>query len=458
MREPLTVGSLFSGLGSFDHGLELAGCRTIWQVEIEPACVAVLARHWPEVVRYGDITQVDPATLPVPDIIVGGFPCQDLSVAGNRKGLAGERSGLWYEFHRILRGCHSRWVIVENVDGLLSSNHGEGHAIVLGGLTGVLPRVPADGWQSGGFARGPFYNVAWRVLDAEYFGVAQRRNRVFFVGNSRNGSAAEVLFEPEGLPWDPPARRETGKEATVAVAASLTSGGSNPGGRRKEDDINLVPSVVGALSTGEGTHGYRYAGDDAAQGHFIPSIVGALVGAGGSHGYSLTGDRAAAGHFIPSVARPLRAQAQLAHREDADTLVAGSLTARYGKGADTTASDPLVYQRQGTNVGEIGALRRGNGHVTGGVPFVAHALTSEGADASEDGTGRGIPLIVEPEWAVRRLTPRECEKLQGLPPDWSRWGATGKEISDSARYRMIGNAGASPILTWIGRRIIASLS
>src|SRR5690625_1755314 len=164
-----------------------------WQVEIDSQARQGLAHHWPEVQRFEDVTNVGRSNLPKVDVLVGGFPCQDLSVAGRRAGLAGERSGLWWQFHRIISELAPRWVVIENVPGLLSSSSGRDLGIILGAL-GKL----GYGW-------------AYRVLDAQWFGVAQRRRRVFIVGHAGDRAApATVLFEPNRRTWDPPPRREAG--------------------------------------------------------------------------------------------------------------------------------------------------------------------------------------------------------------------------------------------------------
>ena len=181
----LTVGSLFSGVGGFDLGFERAGMNVRWQCEIDKAARGVLRRHWPEVTLYEDVRNVGNETASV-DVVMGGFPCQDVSVAGRRAGLAGERSGLWFEFARVLSDVVPQWVVVENVPGLLTSNGGDDFAAILHGLV----------------ERG--YRCAWRVLDSQYFGVPQRRRRLFIVGHLGDGRAAHVLFERTGNQWDPP--------------------------------------------------------------------------------------------------------------------------------------------------------------------------------------------------------------------------------------------------------------
>jgi len=208
-----THGSLFTGIGGFDLGLERAGWACQWQVEIDGKANGVLAHHWPDVERVEDICDVGRNNLKPVDLISGGFPCQDLSVAGKRKGLAGKRSGLWYEFHRVLAELKPQWVIIENVSGLLSSNGGRDFATILQGLAEIG------------------YLSAWRILDAQYFGVAQRRRRVFIVGSLGDGRAAEVLFERKGSEGDTPPRREAGEEVAAPIKASTPSrrgGGSWP--------------------------------------------------------------------------------------------------------------------------------------------------------------------------------------------------------------------------------------
>jgi DNA (cytosine-5)-methyltransferase 1 len=191
------VGSLFSGGGGFDIGFHAAGFETAWFCEIDPTARAVLARHWPEVPCYEDITKLDPAALPRVDVLLGGFPCQDVSVAGNRAGLAGERTGLFWEMARIIEGLRPTWLVLENVPGLLSSDGPNDMGAVL--------------WALG--ERG--YGWAYRVLDAQHWGVPQRRRRVFIVGRAGadTRSAASVLFESDRGAGDSAEGGEAGQGA-----------------------------------------------------------------------------------------------------------------------------------------------------------------------------------------------------------------------------------------------------
>jgi DNA (cytosine-5)-methyltransferase 1 len=179
MPEQLTIGSTFTGIGGADLGFEWAGFRVAWQCEFDAWKQQVLRAHWPDVPLYDDITTLhDP---PAVDVMLGGFPCQDLSVAGKRKGFDGERSALAFEFLRIARAGAPRWIVLENVPGLLSSNRGRDFAR-------LVDEVVASG-----------YGIGWRVLDARHFGVAQARRRVFLVARRADavvdsGAASRLAF------------------------------------------------------------------------------------------------------------------------------------------------------------------------------------------------------------------------------------------------------------------------
>lgn len=242
----LRFSSLFAGVGGFDLGFERAGMTSVAQVEIDPQCRTVLARHFPEARRHDDVTTATADTIGAIDLLCGGFPCQDLSVAGRRAGLAGKRSGLFYEFMRLVAERAPRWVVIENVPGLLSSRGGRDMGAVLGTL-GEL----GYGW-------------AYRSLDAQYFGLAQRRERVFIVGCLGDAArAAQVLFEPEGGGGHPPPRREAGQDVAGGAADSIGIGGGWPA------------DVAPTLGT---SWGYRSAGSQMQEmvsqkgGMFVPAM------------------------------------------------------------------------------------------------------------------------------------------------------------------------------------------
>lgn len=263
----MKVGSLFTGIGGFDLGFERAGFELAWSAEIDKAASGVLAKHWPGVWNYGDVKAVMDG-VPAVDVICGGFPCQDLSVAGHRAGLAGERSGLWFEFHRVLRELRPRYCVIENVPGLLSSNGGADFAVILRGLVELG------------------YRVSWRALDAQYFGLAQRRKRVFIVGSLGDGRSAEVLFEREGVRGHPPSRGEAGQGTSRDLAPSLAASGRGTAragesrgqdpliisGRGREDGLSdeIEEGLSPALRAGNG-------GSSRAQIVFDPNAASGLA-------------------------------------------------------------------------------------------------------------------------------------------------------------------------------------
>ena len=207
----LTGVSLFAGVGGFDLAMERNSVDVVANVEIDKQCQQVLAKHFPNAKQFSDITDVKGSDLIAAGfessrgIITGGFPCQDLSVAGKRRGLAGERSGLFWEIARLIEETKTEWFILENVPGLLTSNKGRDFGVVIGTMADIG------------------YSLAWRVLDAQHFGVPQRRRRVFIVGR-RTGdglSAAEVLFKSEGLRRNTTQSKQTRQDTATSTARSF---------------------------------------------------------------------------------------------------------------------------------------------------------------------------------------------------------------------------------------------
>jgi DNA (cytosine-5)-methyltransferase 1 len=469
----MTFGSLFSGCGAFDLGLRRAGMSGVWQCEIDSRCRELLSTYWPDTPRHDDVRTFDAKEFVRPDLIVGGFPCQDLSVAGRRAGLSGERSGLWWEYRRIISEFLPGWVLIENVPGLLSSNGGRDMGTIIGSL-GELG-----------------YGFAYRVLDAQWFGVPQRRRRVFVVGCLGDWRrAAEVLFERDCLPWDSPPSRK----ARTRVAASLTAGtssgsGVSKPGRRREDDVNIVAfaqnqrdevrdlnGIAGALASEPGMKQQTYIAQTAA-----------TLNSGGNNGgfrtepgehfvaHTLRGEGHDAsedgtGRGVPLVAHALTATATATGRLDPNGETFIPIDMRQASRGGTMTNN----RKEGSSGGAPGTGIGENGDpsptiATDHIPAVCFAIqeraVSESMTSGPGGKGyqeevaytmeaRHHAQNVANRSGVRRLTPRECERLQGLPDDWTRYDASGKEISDSKRYHMIGNAGAVPVLEWIGRRIV----
>lgn len=226
----LTLGSLFDGSGGFPLAAEMCGITPVWASEIDPFCVQVTSKRFPEMKHLGDITKINGAEIPPVNIITFGSPCQDLSVAGNRAGLDGSRSSLFLEAIRIFKemrettnGIYPNVVVWENVPGAYSSHKGEDFRRVLEEIAGVvapdvsIPRSAGGKWNSCGCIMGDGYSIAWRTLDAQYWGVPQRRKRIFLVADFGGGRAPEILFKRDGLQRDFKACGKARERASAAV-------------------------------------------------------------------------------------------------------------------------------------------------------------------------------------------------------------------------------------------------
>jgi DNA (cytosine-5)-methyltransferase 1 len=420
--------SLFSGIEAASHSWGRLGWEAVGFSEIDAFACALLAHHYPDVPNLGDVSRITreqvEALGPI-DLVCGGFPCQDLSVAGKRAGLKdadgnATRSGLFFDAMRVVGWARARWLVVENVPGMLSSHRGRDFAAVVGAMAGCEFDVPPDGWGNSGAAVGPLGLVEWRTLDAQFFGLAQRRKRVFLVRDSGDWAGrSPVLLEPEGLRGDSAPSRSAG----ARVAASLTRGAESSGrggyaGRRQEDDINIVAGSLGTSGPGAG---WRIGPDEAAA-HQVIAIQGSMLGRAVTAGPAGSGINEEGTSFTLT-------------KTDVHA-VALCLNAKGGGGRLDGESETLIP-------------------TTGAGFDVAHALRADGFDASEDGTGRGTPLVAHsmPGPEVRRLTPTECEVLQGFSPGYTAVPYRGKPAADGPRYKALGNSWACNVSRWIGERI-----
>ncbi len=414
-------GSTFSGIGGGDLAMESAGFEPAFQIENAKFPQRVLTERWPEVQRFDDITTVDVRQLERVDVLHGGFPCQDVSVAGRRAGLAGERSGLFFEFIRLAAALRPRWIVIENVPGLRSSwtavdpsllefdaDEGPGRQVVLEETSDfgtVLDTLEELG-----------YGWAVRSFDAQYFGLAQRRERVFIVGCLGDAAgAAAVLFEPEGGSGDPP----TGGSAGEDVAYALTSRAG--GGRLEREDTYVTHALTGE-------------GHDASED-------------GTGRGTPLVASTLSAGSLTSGVSAPGR------RREDDTNLVviqdARGLRDKAQNGIDISEGGPM-YTLDGTSEHAVAFAENQRGEVV--TSEVTHQLSGGGGKP-----GQGYAAAMTP-MGVRKLTPLECERLQGFPDGWTcLCGAQGVTAEctcpDGPRYKALGNAIAVPVMVWIARRI-----
>lgn len=417
----MKYGSVCSGIEAASKAWEPIGWKPAWFSEIEPFPSAVLAHHWPEVINLGDMTKIADAVrtggVEAPDVLVGGTPCQAFSIAGLREGLSDDRGQLTLSYVELAnaidakrreRGEPEAIIVWENVPGVLSSKD-NAFGCFLAGLAGESSELQSSGgkWTHAGCVSGPERVVAWRVLDAQFFGVAQRRRRVFVVASARKGfDPAAVLFELDSVRRDSAPRRETQK----AVAA-LTARG------------------VGACG----------ADDNQAQaGHLIAFGGGNTAGhidvatACTAHGIRLDFDTetfAVHGTQDPDT-----------NRELAHTL------GRNNGQENAIVTEPFTLAIRGRSEGSTVEVRNDG---------TANALlTPNGGRA-----GIGVGAI---GWGVqvRRLTPIECERLQGFPDNHTMISWRGKdadECPDGPRYKAIGNSMAVPVMRWIGERIAAAL-
>lgn len=431
----LTVGSLFAGIGGFDLGLERAGMEVKWQVEIEPFCQRVLRRSF-DAILHNDVTAL-PDELPYVDLMCGGFPCQDVSIAGRRAGLSGERSGLFFSFAALAARLNPDWVVIENVPGLLSQSDGRDFAIVLRTLDEL------------GFVGG------WTVLDSQFFGLAQRRDRVFIVGHSRasRASAAAVLFDAES--WSggtAPSTQARAETAAATLRGRSSRAGVNAPRRGGEDDANLVAyalrrdpggigqahntNFVAAPITASEGRTYAHAGNNPGGLH---NVVAACLNSGGNSG----GFRTEPGEHL--VAHALTQSMHKRHDEDTDTLVAIGVHAN--QRGELRTSD---------KAGCLSASRSGKQFEGVAAPITASA----GHHGHSSPRGDGNDNLVGTRYAIRRLTPLECERLQGFPDGWTCFCGKGHlgshlcKCDDTPRYKALGNAVSPPVAEWIGRRIL----
>lgn len=567
----IDYGSVCSGIESVSVAVDPLGWKPAWFSEIEPFPSAVLEHRFPDVQNHGDMTQLPAKVLrgeiPAPAVLVGGTPCQAFSVAGMRQGLIDPRGALTIKFVELadaidhVRSADGREECVvwwENVPGVLSDK-GNAFGCFLAALVGESePLQPSGGrWTDAGCVYGPQRTAAWRVLDAQYFGLAQRRRRVFVVASARRGfDPASVLFESEGVRRDSAPRRGEGQDiagrapfgpaiqcgcghvyayelgawgcpdcegedgpGVEVMAGRPFFGGGNQGGSlfqgstltahsgrndfdsevfcvhgTQDPDARIEQAHTLGRNSGQenavlsvalrGREGGATAelGDEVAgclrassgggdKPHVLVQNTGfdtvATLDARSSAGGFPGTDGACGGHVIPAT-YPLLEVGKRTGKSTSDTR------AGIGIGDD---QDPMYTLQAGAQHGVC---------VTGDI---THTLKSEGFDGSEDGTGRGQPIVnwtnevcptlraggnstggdrppgtdvdtadsnVVQGSAVRRLTPRECERLQGFPDDWTQipWrNKPADECPDGPRYKAIGNSKAVPVVRWIARRI-----
>ena len=466
--------SLFSGVGGIDLGMEQAGHECVAQVEWDKNAAGVLKHRWPNVPLFCDVSKVSADDLPDADFITYGFPCQDLSVAGKREGLDGKRSGLFYEATRLIRelrtrGCGLRFAVAENVGGLFSADDGV-----------ALARCIRELLDCGACETG------WRLLDSQYFGVAQRRKRVFIVSDFGGESVDEILAITESLPGHPAPSREAGKGTAGDATKGVGEGGrgyrmtafgeyqdDETASCMKSRDYKDATDLIAQEPTAFGCDLSQKAEGIGYTKEVAPCIAPGTHAGHGSHVVSWNGDTTPKASEDVSVT--LRSQqggegvgvafafdSLASNSMKSSNPVSGCNETDISKTLDTTTPEPSKNQ--------------------GGIAIIQEAKAFTASDRSNKAAWEGdisgtincqmnsessnLQMGVRENLTVRRLTPIECERLQGFPDNWTsekmelilegnEWKATGKVVkqADGPRYKQMGNAITVNVGAWIGKQI-----
>lgn len=475
--EGIAYGSVCSGIEAVSLAWEPLGLKPAWFAETDAFASAVLAHRFPHVPNLGDMTllarRIRAREVAAPDVLVGGTPCQSFSTAGTRQGLADPRGALTLAYVEIANAidqvrARSRrppaTVVWENVCGVLS-DRGNAFGSLLGALAGEDRALepPGKRWTHAGCVSGPQRRIAWRVLDAQYFGLAQRRKRVFLVASGRSDlDPAAVLFEREGLPRHPaPGSAPQEGASSVAGTRAASAGGrsrlSSPYGSVRVSvgfGNGQAPTELAACLMGAPP---RF--DLSTETILVQSVAGAishtLDTANGGKGCGEDGT----GKGVPIIAFTAQGSGADALGGRCPTLRAGGNRSSHANGgvvpAIAFAQNSRDELRWEGGHGQIaGALSTGGGKPGQGHPMVLQAASHEDHFVCEpSGTGSwGL------RWRVRRLMPRECERLQGMPDDHTLVPYRGKPAADGPRYKAIGNSMAVPCVAWIGARLQRALS
>ncbi len=461
----LTLGSLFDGSGGFPLGGILAGIKPVWASEIEPFPVRVTMVRFSNMKHYGDISTLNGAELEPVDIITFGSPCQDMSVAGKRDGLGGSRSSLFYEAIRIIKemreatnGKCPRYIVWENVPGAFSSNKGEDFKAVLTEICKVkngkvfIPKP--NKWENAGRIMGDGFSIAWRLFDAQYWGVPQRRQRIYLVADFDGGSAGKILFESESLSgysaqgfqsWQNTACRaaegfgETGEtdslmfenhsqdsrytgplEVSQTILSTFGTGGNN------QPFVVQRPKTYDVRFTSDGTRNARqnvYETDtsrtidtggnspDSNQGG-VAVVQPRVFGVCGKSSNSMVSDNPHSGFYEADTARTLD-----------------------GNGGNPTCNQGgiAVIEGNGTR-----PSHKGDGYKESDVMYTLNATEQHAVAFADVHAALSANDESETDYIVRRLTPTECARLQGFPDWWCDGiGIQDPADEDIARWREI---------------------
>ncbi|QUQ78367.1 hypothetical protein JDBNIEOD_01403 [Streptococcus equi subsp. zooepidemicus] len=446
-NKPLTLGSLFDGSGGFPLGGILTGIKPIWASEIEPFPIRVTTKRMPDVKHLGDISGIKGNEIEPVDIITFGSPCQDMSIAGKRAGLNGSRSNLFYEAIRIIKemreethGEKPRYIVWENVPDAFSSNKGEDFFSVLKEICGIkghqIDEARPKKWQNAGLIVAGDFSLSWRVFDAQYWGVPQRRRRIYLVCDFNGESAGKILFESEGMPWHLekskcPWKRTAGglKESTRDAVTNLCL--NDQGGQR----MDVHEKKTGTITASVGNHPplvfENHGQDSRFKGPLaVSNTIGASLGTGGNNQPFVVEDSTRtfdvritsentknhrANIYETDVARTINTGQNSPEANQGGLAIvycdktAGTLCAMDGpKGvhSEMAGQGKLIVEK------EIFSTSK-NSHHTEAMENLANTLVA--SDYKDP------PVVNDMEgkrYIVRRLTPKECGRLQGFPDGW----------------------------------------
>ena len=440
MNTPLTLGSLFDGSGSFPVAGLLSGIKPVWKSEIEPFPIAVTNKRLPQMKHYGDITTINGTEIEPVDIITFGSPCTDLSIAGKRAGLNAKRSRLFFQAVRVIKemrcttnGKYPRFIVWENVTGAFSSQSGEDFRTVLEEICKIkdnaisVPRP--EKWSKTGEIMADGFSLAWRTLDAQYWGVPQRRKRIYLVADFDGERAGKILFESEGLSrysaesfqtWQSTARNSAVCTGTAVpnlilcdqggeridvlndVSATLMAESHHPpcilsvenhpaDSRVKLSDDGKIQTLTSRCGTGGGN---------------VPMVLENLkvYGICAKSSHSMLSDNPHSGFYQAETARTLDTSNQSPCKNQGGMVVIEGNGTRLSQHAIAFSQD--AYDKYSENF-QCGSLRASDGVYGGGSEAFVYSVS-------------------EPMYKVRRLTPQECALLQGMPS----WWCNGLEIEN----------------------------
>lgn len=474
MNKELRLGSLFDGSGGFPLAAIFCEIKPIWASEVEPFPIRVTQKNLPQVKHLGDIKDINGSVIEPVDIISFGSPCQDLSIAGKRAGLEGKKSNLFYEAIRVIKemrcktnGKYPRYLLWENVPGAFSSNKGEDFRCVLEEITKIkdstVKLTRPKKWEKAGEILGDNFSLAWRVLDAKYFGVPQRRRRIFLVADLDGGSSREILFEQKSLSGDTSEGCEKGKRNTRALkeSSNKTICLNDQGGQR----MDFYSDESGTLRASGGIAPFvfeNHSQDSRYKGPLKETqTLASNLGQGGNN--------------QPFVVYDIRQTSENTKNERHNIYECD-----VSRTIDTSGNTPTRNQGGVAIVEDIYTMSK-NSHFTKADKNISSSLVA---------TDYKDPPLVN-QRLVRRLTPKECGRLQGFPDYWcdnleienptdedlAFWREvfdkdaeikglkkkkTDKQIlkwlknphTDSAEYKMWGNGIALPCAVYIFKRLI----